>query len=163
MSKRLITLVLVLAALALPASALATPPATETMHVDETFVLAPGTAENPCTFDVTYRNTGTFVITTHFDADGTAVRMFARGSDFLEEYSANGKVLSSRSPASVHFDSATGTLVGTGNQRHFVVPGLGLVYAQAGRLVLDTATRPTPSGFGLDVPQGAGFCAALSA
>ena len=163
MSKRLIQLVLVLAALALPAAALATPPTTETMRVDETFVLPAGTAENPCTFDVTYRNTGTFVITTHFDAEGNEVRMFARGSDFLEEYSANGNELSSRSPASVHFDSATGVLVGTGNQRHFVVPGLGLVYAQAGRFVIDTATGTTLSAFGLDVPQGAGFCAALAA
>lgn len=39
--------------LALPAAAFATPPVTETMPIDETFVLPAGTDGNPCSFDLT--------------------------------------------------------------------------------------------------------------
>jgi hypothetical protein len=82
---------------------------------------------------VAYHNEGTFFITTFFDANGTAVRELDRGAYFLESYSANGKTISSKSPAMIHLDPATNIIVGTGNQRHFIVPGLGIILAQAGR------------------------------
>ena len=148
-------------ALVVPVVAFATPPTTEAISFDETFVYAPGTDENPCSFELTYHNEGTYLVTTHRDSSGAAVRQFARGIDFLETYSANGKAISSRTPASVHFDVATNTLVGTGNQRHFIVPGVGIVYAQAGRFVIDLATGEVSSA-GLDVPQSHDFCAALA-
>jgi hypothetical protein len=109
------------------------PPETDTIVVDETFVYPVGSTDNPCPFELTYHNSGTFIVTTHLDADGTTVRQFARGTDFLETYSANGKEISSITPATIHFDPASNTLVGTGNQRHFIVPAAGVVYAQAGR------------------------------
>ena len=75
---------------------------------------------------------------THYDASGNPVKVFARSSPggFLETYSANGKEISARSTAVAHLDLATNTLVGTGNQRHFIVPGISIVYAQAGRFVI---------------------------
>jgi hypothetical protein len=75
------------------------------------------------------------VISTRYDSAGAVIRQFAR---------------------------ATNTLVGTGNQRHFVVPGGGVVCAQAGRFVIDVATGNVVSVPGLDVPQTAEFCAALA-
>jgi hypothetical protein len=121
-----------------------------------------GSADNPCPFDLTYHNRGTFIVTTHLDADGTPVRQFARGTEFLETYSANGKEISSRTPATVHFDPATNILIGTGNQRHFIVPGVGVVYAQAGRVVIDVETGNVLSSSGLDIPLNADICAALT-
>jgi hypothetical protein len=149
--------------LAVPVVAFATPPTTDAIVFDDTFVYAPGSDENPCPFEVTYHNEGTYLVTTYLDSSGAVVRQFARGIDFLETYSANGKAISSRTPASVHFDAATNTLVGTGNQRHFIVPGVGIVYAQAGRFVIDLATETVVSSAGLDVPQSESFCAALAA
>jgi hypothetical protein len=115
-------------------------------------------------FDVTYHKQGTFYLTTHFDASGTPVRVFARSSagGFVETYSANGEEISARSTAVAHLDLATNTLVGTGKQRHFIVPGVGIVYAQAGRFVIDFPDGGVVSVSGLDVPQGAEFCAALA-
>ena len=154
-------LLFIVTALVVPTVAFAAPPATETITFDDTFVYAPGADENPCSFELTYRNEGTYLVTTHLDSSGVAVRQFARGIDFLETYSANGKTISSRTPASIHFDVPTNTLIGTGNQRHFIVPGVGIVYAQAGRFVIDLTTGDV-SSVGLDVPQGDNFCAALA-
>jgi hypothetical protein len=154
-------LLFVLTALVVPTVAFATPPTTEPITFDDTFVYAAGMDENPCPFELTYHNEGTYLVTTHLDSSGIAVRQFARGIDFLETYSANGKAISSRTPASVHLDVAANTLVGTGNQRHFTVPGGGIVYAQAGRVVIDLNTG-TVSSTGLNVPQGEEFCSALA-
>jgi hypothetical protein len=156
-----LTMLLAATVLAVPAAALATPPETDTIVVDDLFVYPVGSADNPCPFELTYHNRGTFIVTTHVDADGTIVRQFARGTDFLETYSANGKQISSITPATVHFDPATNTLIGTGNQRHFIVPGAGVVYAQAGRFVIDLATGELLSSSGLDIPLSAEICAAL--
>jgi hypothetical protein len=159
-----VVLALASAALLLPAIALATTPTRDTEVIDETFVLAAGTEGNPCPFDLTYHNQGTFHFTTYYDASGNPVRVFARSSPggFLETYSANGKEISARSTAVAHLDLATNTLVGTGNQRHFIVPGVGIVYAQAGRFVIAFPDGGIVSVSGLDVPQGAEFCAALA-
>jgi hypothetical protein len=158
-----LTILLTATALAAPAAALAAPPETDTIVMDDTFVYPVGSPDNPCPFELTYHNRGTFIVTTHLDADGTIVRQFARGTDFLETYSANGKQISSITPATVHFDPATNTLIGTGNQRHFIVPGVGVVYAQAGRFVIDLATEELLSFSGLDIPLSAEICTALTA
>jgi hypothetical protein len=149
-------------ALIVPVAVFSTPPTWEPISFDDTFVYAPGAAENPCSFELTYHNKGTYLVASFVDSSGALVRQFARGVDFLETYSANGKEISSRTPATVHFDAATNTLVGTGNQRHFIVPGAGIVYAQAGRFVIDLGTGSVVSVSGLDVPQSGAFCAALA-
>ena len=154
-------LLLAVTALASASAASAAPPARSTVVLDETFVYPVG-EPNPCPFEVTYRNEGTFFVTTFFDSNGTAVRELDRGAYFLESYSANGKVISSKSPAMIHIDPATNIIVGTGNQRHFIVPGLGVVYAQAGRFVIDGNTGETLSVSGLDIPLSEQLCAALA-
>jgi hypothetical protein len=154
-------LLLVVTAIAPASVASAAAPTRSTVVLDETFVYPAGDP-NPCPFEITYRNQGTFFITTFFDSNGTAVRELDRGAYFLESYSANGKTISSVSPAMIHVDPATNIIIGTGNQRHFTAPGLGIVYAQAGRFVIDGNTGETLSVSGLDVPLSDRICAALA-
>ena len=87
-------LIFTVTALVVPMVAFATPPTTEAISFDDTFVYATGADENPCSFELTYHNEGTYLVTTHLDSSGVAVRQFARGIDFLETYSANGKAIS---------------------------------------------------------------------
>jgi hypothetical protein len=155
-------LFLAVTVLASAPAASAAPPLRSTVVLDETFVYPVGDP-NPCPFEVTYRNQGTFFVTTFVDSNGTVVRELDRSAYFLESYSANGIVISSKSPAMIHFDPATNILVGTGNQRHFIVPGLGIVYAQAGRFVIDFTTGETLTVSGLDIPLSERICAALAA
>jgi hypothetical protein len=156
-----LTLVLAVAALASASAVSAATPLRSTVVLDETFVYPVGDP-NPCPFEVTYRNQGTFFVTTFVDANGNIIRELDRGAYFLESYSANGKVISSKSPAMIHLDPATNIVVGTGNQRHFIVPGLGILYAQAGRFVIDQNTGETISVSGLDVPLSERLCVALA-
>jgi hypothetical protein len=156
-----LTLVLAVAALAWASAVSAATPLRSTVVLDETFVYPAGDP-NPCPFEVTYRNEGTFFVTTFVDANGNIIRELDRGAYFLESYSANGKVISSKSPAMIHLDPATNIVVGTGNQRHFIVPGLGILYAQAGRFVIDQNTGETISFSGLDVPLSERLCVALA-
>jgi hypothetical protein len=85
-----------------------------------------------------------------------------RSAHFTETLSANGKELTALSPVAVHVDPTTNIAVATGNQRHFVVPGVGIVYAQAGRFVVDLNSGAILSVSGLDLPPGSELCAALA-
>ena len=137
-------------------------PTTDVVEVDDLFVYAASSAENPCPFEVTYINRGSFAITTHVDADGNETRLLGRSVGIVETYVANGKQISSRSPGPAHLDVASGTIVGTGNQRHFIVPGEGPILAQAGHFVIDATTGERLSVAGLDVPLDSRLCAALA-
>jgi hypothetical protein len=157
--------ILLLAAIALASSAaaaFAAPPVTETIPIDFTIVLPAGSEDNPCPFDVTFHNQGTVLLTTYLDSTGTPVRQLVRSGHFLETYSANGKQISSHSPSVEHVDLTTNTEVITGNQRHFIVPGVGIVYAQAGRFVKDLSDGSLISVSGLNTLPGAEICAALA-
>lgn len=102
---------------------------------------------------------------TFFDRDGAPVRQLIRSAKFTETYSANGRSLTTISVAPVHLTATDGELtgiVGTGNTRHLIVPGVGPVLAQAGRLVIDPATGSLTAVYGLDIPAGSEFCAALA-
>ena len=76
--------------------------------------------------------------------------------------SASSGIETSVSPVPAHIDLITGEIVATGNQRHVIVPGIGPVYAQAGRYVIDPSTGEITSFSGLDIPPGDELCAALS-
>jgi hypothetical protein len=143
-----------------PASAV--PPSTEVVPFDEIEVIEPGQG-SPCSFAITIHHQGTFIMTTFFGRDGTPIRRLVRsGGHFTETYSANGRSLRTVSPVPVHVDLITGEVVATGNQRHVIVPGIGPVYAQAGRYVLDPSTGEITSFSGLDIPPGDELCDALS-
>ena len=55
------------------------------------------------------------------------------------------------------------TITATGNQRHVIVLGVGPVLAQAGRFGVDPNMGSLTDVFGLDIPAGSEFCAALVA
>jgi hypothetical protein len=157
-------------AAALPlASAGATPPTVEVIPYDSTEVIAPGEplgfGINACPFTVTLHHEGTFVYRTFFDRDGTPIRQLIRSAQFTETYSANGRSLTTISVAPAHLRAADGelTITATGNQRHVIVPGFGPVLAQAGRFVVDPETGSLTAVYGLNIPAGSEFCAALSA
>jgi hypothetical protein len=121
-------------------------------------------AGEACAFDVTIKHDGTMVTTTFYDRGGSPVRRLIRwGEHFTETFSANGRSLSTISISPAHADLATGQVTATGNQRHVTVPGLGVVYAPAGRYVFVLGTGEVLAFSGFDVPPGDEFCAALSA
>jgi hypothetical protein len=105
------------------------------------------------------------VTTTFFDRNGTPIRQLIRSAHFTETYSANGRALTTKSTATVliSIDQATGEIVitGRGNQRHLIIPGVGLVLAQAGHFLIDSEGNLIDVA-GLDIPAGSEFCAALS-
>lgn len=115
-------------------------------------------------FAVTIHHQCTFVTTTHFDAEGTPIRVLGRSKSFPETYSANGRSISTKSVASVRIEATNDeiTITGRGNQRHLHLPGVGLLLAQAGRFVIDPDTGVVISFSGLNIPAGSEFCAALS-
>ena len=153
----------------LPVSAAATPPIVEVMPHDSIEVVAPGEplgfGTNPCPFTVTLHHQGTFVYRTFFDRNGTPIRQLVRSAGFTETYSANGRSLATISIAPAHLTATDGelTIISTGNQRHVIVPGTGTVLAQAGRFEVDPNTGSLTAVFGLDIPAGSEFCAALGA
>jgi hypothetical protein len=156
-------------AAALPlASARATPPVVEVIPYDSIEVVGPGEplgfATNPCPFAVTLHHQGTFVYRTFFDRAGTPIRQLIRSAHFTETYSANGRSLTTISVAPAHLQATDGglTITATGNQRHVIVPGVGPLLAQAGRFVVDPETGSLTAVFGLNIPAGSAFCAALS-
>ena len=144
------------------ATAGAVPPSTEMVPFDEIEVVEAGQG-SPCSFSITIHHEGTFITTTFFNRDGVPIRRLLRsGGHFTETYSANGRSLRTVSPVPAHIDLVTGEIVATGNQRHVIVPGVGPVYAQAGRYVLDPSTGEITSFSGLNIPPGDELCAALS-
>lgn len=151
------------------ASAGASPPILEVIPYDSIEVVAPGEPlgfdTNPCPFTVTLHHQGTFVYRTFFDRNGTPIRQLVRSAGFTETYSANGRSLTTISVAPAHLRATDGelTIVSTGNQRHVIVPGIGPVLAQAGRFEVDPNTGSLTAVFGLDIPAGSEFCAALAA
>jgi len=144
---------------AVPAAA--TPP---TVEVEPFHLVEVVPAGEACAFDVTIQHDGTMVTTTFYDRDGTPVRRLIRwGEHFTETYSANGRSLTTISIAPARIDLATGQVTATGNQRHVIVPGVGVVYATAGHYVFVLGTGEVLAFSGFDVPPGDEFCAALSA
>jgi hypothetical protein len=158
---RRFALVVACAAAALPvATAGATPPTVEVAPFHEVEVVPAGEA---CPFEVVIHHDGTFVTTTFYDSDGKPLRQLIRfGEHFTETYTANGRSLTTISISPVHVDLMTGESTATGNQRHVTVPGVGIVYATAGRYVIVTGTGEVLAFSGLDVPPGDELCAALS-
>jgi hypothetical protein len=151
----------VCAAAALPAAAAdAAAPSVDVEPFDAVEVVPAGEV---CAFDVTIHHEGTFVTTTYYDRSGTPIRQLIRfGEHFTETYTANGRSLSTISISPAHVDLTTGVITATGNQRHVTVPGVGVVYATAGRYVLVMGTGEVLDFAGFDVPPGSELCEALS-
>jgi len=121
--RTLLRSLVVLAALALPAGALADKPVVTTEHVDYA-QLIPGD-QNPCGFDLVFTGLGDVTVTTFSDG-----RQFTQGI-LQHTISGPGGTLSSIGPASVHIDLNTGVATDTGMEFSFHVPGHGVVLASA--------------------------------
>jgi hypothetical protein len=147
------------AAVAFPAVASATPPTREDMPVDTVDVFAG--PDSPCPFDLTLTGTGTVTLTTFYDAAGTPVSATVHGA-LIHTISSPYKSLSTNGPAPVHFDLTTGETVITGNEFLFHVPGDGIVFGQAGRLVVAADGTTQLSFTGRSVVDAPALCAALA-
>jgi hypothetical protein len=122
--RKLIILFASLAALAIPATALADQPVMTTEHVD--YAITIPADQNPCGFDLVFTGVGDITVTTFSDG-----RQLSHGI-LQHTISSQWHTLSSIGPASVHTDLATGVSTDTGMEFSFHVAGEGVVFAQAG-------------------------------
>jgi hypothetical protein len=146
------------AAAAFPLTAGATQPTSVQLAVNDVEVFA--RADSPCPFDVTFTGTGTVTTTTFYDNAGTPLRQSVHGA-LAHTISSAFHTLVSNGPAPVHIDLATGQMVDTGKEFAFHVPGDGIVFGQAGRLVL-AADGSQLSFNGSSVVDVETLCAALA-
>jgi hypothetical protein len=118
--------------------ALAAPPTRTIEHVDETF---PSRLSEQCGFDVLLRLKGTIRTTEFVDRNGELTRALTTYPGLFYTFinAETGESVTSRSPDPEHItvtpDGST-TITVTGLVMHVVVPGSGVVAAQAGRFVI---------------------------
>lgn len=122
--RKLFTLSAMVAALGIPATALADQPAVTTEHVD--YAITIPADQNPCGFDLVFTALGDNTVTTFSDG-----QQISHGI-LQHTISSPWRTLTSIGPASVHTDLITGVSTDTGMQFSFHVPGAGVVLAQAG-------------------------------
>jgi hypothetical protein len=107
-------------------------------HVDDTFII-PAAPEGPCTFEIEVHVVGDVRHTHFFDPQGNEIRELTVFPKFRVTFSANGKSITTVSPAVEHVTinpdgSAVVTI--TGLQGHLIVGGGPPQAADVGRLVL---------------------------
>ena len=143
---------------AFPGVAAAVPPTRTQMPADDVEVFAG--VDSPCPFDITFTGTGTVLVTTFYDADGNPVSESVHGA-LTHTISSAFRTLVTNGPAPVHIDLVAGTVATTGNEFTFHVPGDGIVFGQAGRLV--SALDGSPLSFaGRSIVDAPALCAALA-
>ena len=142
MSRRLLLTIslpaLLAVALAFAAPAVAVPPTTEVVTIENfTFV---DTAL--CGFPVAFTENGTFKVTTFYDNEGNPVRSIL--TNFNERYTssatANEKTLVTNYPLVIVTSFVDGTRLELGLRNAYTVPGGGVVLLDAGRVVIDLVT-----------------------
>lgn len=142
MSRRLLLTIslpaLLAVALAFAAPAVAVPPTTEVVTIENfTFV---DTAL--CGFPVTFTENGSFKVTTFYDNEGNPVRSIL--TNFNERYTssatANGKTLVTNYPLVIITSFEDGTRLELGLRNAYTVPGGGVVLLDAGCVVIDLVT-----------------------
>jgi len=117
-------------------------------------------ADSPCPFDITFTGTGDVTLTTYYDNTGTPIRQSIHGALVHTIFSA-WHTLVSNGPAPVHIDLSTGQMIVTGKEFAFHVPGDGIVFGQAGRLI-SAADGSELSFAGHSITNTSALCAALS-
>ena len=142
----------------LPLAASAQPPSSVQVPVNDVQDLSG--ADSPCPFDITFTGTGTITVTTYYDATGTPIRESVHGA-LTHTISSAWHTLTSNGPAPVHVDATTGHMIDTGKEFAFHVPGDGIVFGQAGRLIF-AADGSELSFAGNSVINTAALCQALS-
>ena len=119
-------------------TASAASPHRSTVHVEDTFVSR--TTED-CGFNILLHIEGTITVTEFADQAGTVIRALVTYPALFFTFSneATGESVTSRSPDPEHYrwgTDGTLTLTVTGLVMHLVVPGEGVLAAQAGRFVI---------------------------
>lgn len=138
MRKRFLALALIVLPLAFAAPALAVPPTTEVVTIENfTFV-----DTELCGFPVTFTENGTFKITTFYDGEGNPVKSVLTNSNerYTSSATANGKTLLTNYPLVIITSFENGTRLELGLRNAYHVPGEGVVLLDAGRVILDLAT-----------------------
>jgi YD repeat-containing protein len=145
-----------LATVSFPSAASAVPPTRVQVPVNDVQDLPSGSL---CAFDLTFTDTGTITLTTYYDNAGNPTSQTVHGALTHTIFSA-WHTLSSNGPAPVHMDLATGEMVDTGKEFAFHVPGDGIVFGTAGRLVFaaDGSVLSFPGNMVTDTST---LCAAL--
>lgn len=157
--KLLITLALAAAAAALVIAGIASasPPTSAQMPGDYSVTFTG--ADSPCDFDVTFTGAGTVNVTTYYDNAGNPIRESVHGS-LTHTVSSAWHTLSSKGPAPVQIDLATGLSTDTGKEFAFHIPGSGVVWAQNGRFVYGDIGVISYSG--LNTLDTTALCGALA-
>ncbi len=163
----LLTSVLLLT-LALAATAAAGPPVHTVIAVDETAYARKSSAK--CGFDILLRTEGTIRITEFSDRDRNLRRALVvyPGLTYTFINAATGKSVTSVSPDPEHYsfnEDGSFTLVVTGLIMHWVVPGQGVLGADAGRLILTfdaNGDLVSEEIVGLSAPRFPALCQILS-
>jgi hypothetical protein len=134
MRRFLYPFVLILATMfGLPATALATPPATGHFPIEEHIaVLEP--ESSVCGFPISWDVSGQGTFQVFFDADGNPTGAHVLGVT-SGELSANGITLRVRQADNKRFDFVENTVVETGLVFQYQLPGTGVVLMDRGRLV----------------------------
>ena len=146
------------AIVAFPLTAAAQPPTSVQQPANDVEVFSG--AASPCPFDITFTGTGVVTVTTYYDNTGTPTRQSVHGALLHTIFSA-WHTLVSDGPAPVHVDLSTGQMIVTGKEVAFQVPGDGIVFGQAGRLI-SAADGSELSFAGHSVTKVSELCAALS-
>jgi hypothetical protein len=153
----LVAVAAVVAAL-FPVTAGAQPPTSELVQVNDVQVFAG--SDSPCPFDITFTGTGRITLTTYYDNTGAPIRQGVHGA-LTHTISSAWHTLVANGPAPVHIDLTTGEMIDTGDEFAFHVPGDGIVFGQAGRLVL-AADGSQLSFAGHTAVNTAALCVALA-
>jgi hypothetical protein len=124
-------------AFALGAVARATPPEHSVEHVDDTFII-PAAPEGPCAFEIEQHVVGDIRHTDFFDKQGNEIRALEVYPNFRVTFSANGKSITTVSPAAAHVTinpDGSSVVAITGLGGHLIVGGGPPQAADVGRLV----------------------------
>jgi hypothetical protein len=127
-------------------AAVAAPPVRTVLQVDD---IGPATKSSErCGFDILLRTQGTIRFTDFYDRSGVMTRSLVTYPSLTYTFSnaATGEAVTSNSPDPEHYTwNAEGsfTMVVTGLIMHWVVPGQGVLGADAGRLVVTVAADGT--------------------
>jgi hypothetical protein len=138
MRRRLLLVVLLALPLALAAPALAVPPTTEVVTIEDfSFV-----DTSLCGFEVTSTENGRFKVTTFFDEEGNPVQSILTNSNlrYTSTAETNGKTLLTNYALVVITSFEDGTRLELGLRNAYQVPGEGVVLLDAGRVIIDLAT-----------------------
>jgi hypothetical protein len=109
-----------------------------TEHIDESFTI-PAAPEGPCAFPVDVHVVGDLKHTHFFDQAGNEIRDLTVTPNFKITFSANGKSITTPSPAVEHVTvnpDGSATITITGLQGHIIAGGGPPQASDVGRIVL---------------------------